>query len=80
MLMPNEELKNAVNVINGIFKVMTGQMMQTLDNIKLKKRMIFATRMKNHQKRKFEKSPNLTPSMVFIGVSLNLGILEHSRI
>ncbi len=27
-----------------------------------------------------EKLPNLTPSMVFIGVSLNFGILEQSRI
>jgi len=30
--MPSEESKNAVNVINGMFKVMTGQKMQTLDN------------------------------------------------
>jgi len=27
-----EELKNAVNVINGMSKVMTGQVMKTLDN------------------------------------------------
>jgi hypothetical protein len=38
------------------------------------------TRNKNHQKRRFGKSPSLTPSIVFIGVSLNFGILEQPRI
>ena len=78
--MPNEESKNAVNVINGMFKVVTGQMMKTLDDLNQKKGTIIVTRDKNHQKKIFEKSLNLTPSMVFIGVSLNFGILEHSRI
>jgi hypothetical protein len=31
--MPSEELKNAVNVTNGMFKVVTGQMILTLDNL-----------------------------------------------
>jgi len=42
----------------------------------MKEVIVFVTRDKNHQKRTFEKSHNLTPSMVFIGVSLNFGILE----
>jgi len=31
--MSNEESKNAVNVTGGMFKVMTGQKMRTLDNL-----------------------------------------------
>jgi hypothetical protein len=31
--MPSEELKNAVNVTNGMFKVVTGQMILTSDNL-----------------------------------------------
>jgi len=31
--MPSEVAKNAVNVINGMFKAMTGQKMRTLDNL-----------------------------------------------
>jgi hypothetical protein len=31
--MSNEELKNAVNAINGMFKGMTGQKIKTLDNL-----------------------------------------------
>ena len=30
--MPKEESKNVANAIYGMFKVMTGQMMRTLDN------------------------------------------------
>ena len=30
--MPKEESKNVVNAIYGMFKVMTGQVMRTLDN------------------------------------------------
>jgi len=30
--MPKKESKNAVNVINGMYKEMIGQMMKTLDN------------------------------------------------
>ncbi len=54
--------------------------MKTLDDLNQKKDIIFVTRDKTHQKKIFEKSSNLTPSMVFIGVSLNFGILEQSRI
>jgi len=32
------------------------------------------------QEKDIEKSSDLMPSMVFIGDSLNFGILEHSRI
>jgi len=32
ILMPNEESKNAVNVICGMFKAMTGQRTRTSDN------------------------------------------------
>jgi len=31
--MPKEESKNAANVAYGMFKVMTGQKMRTLDNL-----------------------------------------------
>jgi len=31
--MPNEESKNAVNVIGGMFKAATGQKIRTLDNL-----------------------------------------------
>jgi len=67
--MPSEESKNAVNAICGMFKAMTGQKMKTLDNLK-----------KGHNHNLRQKSFNLTPSMVFIGVSLNFGILEQSGI
>lgn len=77
--MPNEESKNVVNVTNGMFKVMTGQKMRILDDLN-QKYTIIVTRDKNHQKKIFKKSSNLTPSMVFIGFSLNFGILEQSRI
>jgi len=38
--MPQKESKNAVNVINGMFKGMIGQMMKTIDNSKRKQNMI----------------------------------------
>lgn len=70
-LMPNEVSKNAVNAINGTFKVMIGPKMKTLDKkIPTNKNLI----------QKWEKSSKIVPSMVFIGVSLNFGILEYSRI
>jgi len=49
--MLNEESKNAVNVINGMFKVMTGLMMKTLDNLvqkDIKDKIIIKENFKNH--------------------------------
>ncbi len=49
--MPNEESKNAVNVTNGMFKVVTGQKTRTLDNLNQKKDTVIVTRDKNHKKK-----------------------------
>jgi hypothetical protein len=49
--MPSEESKNAVNVINGMFKVITGLMMKTLDNLVqkgIKDKIIIKENFKNH--------------------------------
>ena len=65
--MPKEASKNAADVINGMFREMTGLKMRTLSKL-IEKRQIFVA---GDQKRTFQKPSKFTPSMVFIGVSLN---------
>ena len=74
ILMPKEGSKSAVNVTNGMYKVMIGQKMRTLDKNPRNSHQL--STLYTIRENQFK----MTPSMVFIGVFLNFGILEHSRI